>query len=114
MDRDFSAYTDQWEYLSAIRKVALEDVEYILSKHSAALELSKTSETKPWETPKPVKISFEDFEKEITISKKNRLYVPLDVLSPKVVNHIKRLAAFHNPKYYELLNARKGVAGAGK
>lgn len=114
VDRDFSAYTDQWEYLSAIRKVALEDVEYILSKHSAALELSKTSETKPWETPKPVKISFEDFEKEITITKKNRLYVPLDVLSPKVVNHIKRLAAFHNPKYYELLNARKGVAGAGK
>lgn len=109
VDRDFIAYKDQWEYLSSIRKVSLENVECVLSRHSSALELSATSETKPWETPKPAKISFEDFEKEITVTKANRIYVPLDGLSPKVVNHIKRLAAFHNPEYYELLNARLPV-----
>ncbi len=68
---------------------------------------TKSSEDKPWETPKPKEISFEDFTGEVEIVKANRIYLPLSRLSAKAVSHIKRLAAFHNPKYYELLNARK-------
>lgn len=109
VDRDLTAYEDQWKYLISICKISCAEIDNVISTHSPTLELSSTSEAKPWETPKPTKVSFEDFEKEIIVVKANRLYIPIDSLSPKAINHIKRLASFRNPKYYELLNARLPV-----
>ena len=107
VDDSFTAYEDQWQFLSSVHKLSLEGIDKQISSHVCELDLSKSSEDKPWETPKPKEISFEDFSGEVEIVKANRIYLPLSRLSAKVVSHIKRLAAFHNPKYYELLNARK-------
>lgn len=107
VDDSFTAYEDQWQFLSSVHKLSLKGIDKQISSHVCELDLSKSSEDKPWETPKPKEISFEDFSGEVEIVKANRIYLPLSRLSAKVVSHIKRLAAFHNPKYYELLNARK-------
>ncbi len=107
VDDNFTSYDDQWQFLSSIQRLSPEDIDKQISAHVCELELSKSSEYKPWETPKPKEISFEDFTGEVEVVKANRIYLPLGRLSAKAVSHIKRLAAFHNPKYYELLNARK-------
>ncbi len=107
VDDNFIAYEDQWQFLSSVQKLSPEDIDKQINAHVCELELSKSSEDKPWETPKPKEISFEDFTGEVEIVKSNRIYLPLGRLSAKAVSHIKRLAAFHNPKYYELLNVRK-------
>ncbi len=107
VDDNFVAHDDQWQFLSSTKKMTLEEINNQTGSHVCEPELSKSSEDEPWETPKPKEISFEDFSGEVEVVKANRIYLPMGRLSAKAVSHIKRLAAFHNPKYYELLNARK-------
>ena len=64
-------------------------------------ELSKTCEEKPWETPHMDAVQFEDYPKQIVLTRANMLYVPLANLSAKCVNVFKRIAAFRNPEFYE-------------
>ena len=101
VDENFQPYPDQWAFLLSIQKLSEATVDYILKKHASALiELTKSSEGKPWETPKPETIVQWDFPTSITLTKANMLYIPLPRLSAKVVNYFKRIAAFHNPEFY--------------
>jgi len=63
--------------------------------------LSKTSESKPWETPQMDATQSENYPKQIVLTRANMLYVPLVNLSAKCVNVFKRIAAFRNPEFYE-------------
>ena len=107
VNETFTPYLDQWAFLSSISKLSVAEISAILEKHNLSLALSSSTETKPWETPKPDRISFEDFDGPITIVRANGIYVPIHRVSGKVLRHLKELASFRNPKYYELLNARK-------
>ena len=68
-------------------------------------ELVKSSEAKPWEVPTLESIVKSDFPSRISLTRANMLYIPLNGISAKVVNHLKRIAAFHNPEFY----ARQGM-----
>ena len=107
VDESFEAYQDQWSLLSSARKLTVSELKAILANNAYQIELSSSSETKPWETPKPDRISFEDFQSPVKLIKANGVYVPIKSVSGKVLRHLKGLASFRNPKYYELLNARK-------
>ena len=50
-----------------------------------------------------------DFPKSITITRSSGIYIPTLGLSAKVVNHLKRLAAFKNPEFYAKLGMRLPV-----
>jgi len=102
VDENFEQYPDQWKYLRSVKKLPAETVESLLKLHAGQPdygELSKASESKPWETPQPTTLTKEDLPSEITIVKSNMLYIPTKALSPKVVNHLKRIAAFKNPEF---------------
>lgn len=101
VDKNFQSYSDQWAFLLGIQKLSESSVDAIIQKHASALvELTKSSEGKPWETPKPEAIAQSDFLTSITLTRANMLYVPLSCLSAKTVNYFKRMAAFHNPEFY--------------
>ena len=68
-------------------------------------ELSSTNESKPWEIPVPHKISHKDFSTNLILIRSNKLYIPLNRLSSKATNHLKRIASFKNPVFY----ARQGM-----
>lgn len=99
---EFVPYSDQWTYMQHITRVKEAQVDEILSQHNAAElgELSKTSESKPWETPKPQLLTTDDFPSTLIITRANALFVPLNGVSAKVINHLKRLASFRNPEFY--------------
>ena len=103
VDEDFNVYADQWEVLSQIHKMSEVEIDSLLQQHLVPSlgELSKTSETKPWETPKSELIQAEDYPSEIVLTRANMLYVPLAGMSAKCVNVFKRMAAFRNPEFYE-------------
>lgn len=107
VDEDFVPYKHHWTVLASVQKLSGTEVSIILSQHDSRLELSSSSDTKPWETPKPDRLSFEDFDGPVKLIRANGIYVPLKSVSGKVIRHLKGLASFRNPKYYELLNARK-------
>ena len=103
VDESFEPYADQWEYLMHVKKLTELALEDILKRTANTLslgELSKTSESKPWEVPRAPQITRMDFSSELTITKANMLYIPLRQLSSKVLNHLKRIASFRNPEFY--------------
>ena len=101
VDEDFNVCPDQWEFLQNIRKISEVTIDGLIEKHCSPLgELTKSSENKPWEVPTAESIVKSDFPSSITLTRANMLYIPLAGLSAKVVNHFKRMAAFHNPEFY--------------
>ena len=109
VDDNFEPYADQWVYLQGILKMSLAQVEKCVNLHCSTEplgELSKSKESAPWERPVPKPMDKSDFPKEITIVRSDGVYIPLDGLSSKTVNHFKRLAAFKNPEFYAKLGMR--------
>ena len=99
----FESFLDQWEYLLNIDKLSESALEAILKQTANMLplgDLSKTSESKPWEVPMTTSIQKSDFSSEIVITRSNMLYIPLNQLSSKVLNHLRRIASFRNPEFY--------------
>ena len=109
VDTDFVEIPDQWEYLAEIKRVSSTLLDELLLSHSGILDLSKSSESKPWETPKPVNISFEDFLEKVIVTKANMIYIPRKGISGKALNHLKRTAAFSNKEYWKKLGSRLPV-----
>ncbi|MCM1067492.1 MAG: DEAD/DEAH box helicase family protein [Muribaculaceae bacterium] len=109
VDDNFIPYPDQWAYLQQMMKMSLAQVDSTLSLHTNQEPLgalSKTSESAPWERPEPRPMKPGDFPKTIVITRSSGLYIPMAGLSAKVVNHLKRMAAFKNPEFYAKLGMR--------
>ena len=103
VDDNFQPYTDQWAYLQNVKKLSetmLDEIVCKLGNTQPMGELSKTSESKPWELPVAPQISPMDFGSALSIIKSNMLYVPLKGVPAKVLNHFKRMASFKNPEFY--------------
>ena len=99
----FESFPDQWEYLLNVGKLSASALEVILKQTANIMplgDLSKTSESKPWEVPTTAKIEKSDFSSEIVIMRSNMLYIPLSQLSSKVLSHLRRIASFRNPEFY--------------
>jgi superfamily II DNA or RNA helicase len=109
VDENFDPYPDQWEYLLSVGKVPITLVDKLLMEHAGKSDfgaLSTTSEAKPWEAPIPTPMSKGDMPSELTIIRSNMLYISLKELSPKVINHLKRIASFKNPEFFAHLGMR--------
>lgn len=108
---DFVPFADQWEYLQRMTKMTAAEVERLVSRYDKGPlgELSKSSESAPWERPQPRPMTKADFPKSITITHSSGIYIPTLGLSAKVVNHLKRLAAFKNSEFYAKLGMRLPV-----
>ena len=111
VDNDFKPFADQWTYLQEMKKMLRADVERLVSRcdKEPLGELSKSSESAPWERPQPKSMTKADFPKRITIIRSSGIYISTRELSAKAVNHLKRLAAFKNPEFYVKLGMRLPV-----
>ena len=111
VDDDFIPFTDQWEYLQGMTKMTAAEVEKLVTRYDREPlgELSKSSESAPWERPLPKPMNKADFPKSITIIRSSGIYIPTKDLSAKAINHLKRLAAFKNPEFYAKLGMRLPV-----
>ena len=104
VDEHFEPFSDQWEYLLNVKKFSETALDDFLKRNSNIQPLgvlSKTSEKKPWEVPVETKIEKTDFSSELVLTRSNMLYIPLSQLSPKVLNHLRRIASFQNPEFYK-------------
>ena len=113
VDDEFFAYRDQWAYLAQVQKIEEQKVDVILQNHihEDLGVLSTSSESKPWVIPVPQNINSADFTKAITITVADKIYIPLNSISAKVLNHIKRIAAFRNPEFYKKQAMRMSTYG---
>ena len=106
IDEKFQIIEDQWEFLSSIKKLTLENVESFITELGPGNELGilkKDDEEEniiPWESKKEVLIK-KDFPESIEVVNANMLFIPQTGFSQKALNRIKRLAAFKNPEFYK-------------
>ena len=104
VDEIFEPYSDQWSYLASIKKMSPEEINTIVATLCTSDELgamSKSSEYKPWEVPAPIQLSSSDFIcQPLEIVRANMLYISTNDISPKLINHLRRIAAFKNPEFY--------------
>jgi len=117
IDEHGKAFDDQWAFLSAIRKLAEDELEMLTASLSHGNELGELKSTtdeaqeeqKPWEAKK-VKLRQSDFPKNLEIVKANMLFIPKKGISQRALNQLKRLAAFQNPEFYKAQAMRLSVA----
>ena len=65
---------------------------------------------KPWKSRKPTtKLSRLDFPGKVCITRANMLYINKEGISNFALNTLKRLAAFRNPKFYQLQAMRRST-----
>ncbi len=102
VDDNFLPFKDQWAYLYQIKKITETFVDTLLAKHQEEDfgVLATSTETKPWDIPIIHNATKEDFNGKIGIVKSDMIYIPLKSVSAKVINHMKRIAAFKNPEFY--------------
>ncbi len=107
VDENFTAYTDQWAYLSSVKRLVTSDVDKVIDKFHFAGELGTLAtiddeeEKKPWEKAKPENLSRNDFPDKVNIVRAGMLHVEKKGISQRALNRIKRLAAFKNPEFYK-------------
>lgn len=84
------------------KKLNEHDLDMLLARHRQEDfgSLATSSETKPWVLPVSQDVTQKDFNGKLKIKKSDRLYIPLNSISEKVANHLKRIAAFKNPEFY--------------
>ena len=105
VDEMFQPFTNQWVYLSTMRKLGAEDVDALIKAHSHGDALGNLcvveSTSKPWERQKKVALSALDFYGVQHIVRANMIYIPANGFAPRVRNQLLRLAAFRNPDFYK-------------
>lgn len=113
VDENFCPFSDQWAFLSSVKKFEKEKAESLAAELSKSGELgisiTDNEETKPWETKTKEIVISDDFPKTVNVVKANMLYVPTSGFSSTAKNQIKRLAAFKNPDFYRAQKMRLPV-----
>ncbi|MBI4824940.1 MAG: DEAD/DEAH box helicase family protein [Nitrospirae bacterium] len=120
LDDDLIPYSDQWAYLSEVKKLSLKDIQSFVEqvtrgKDIMDINMSQTDEeVRPWERSPSGSHKFEklscQFPSEINIVLANRVYIRKDGLPSQLLNKIKRLAAFQNPEFYKKQSMRLSTA----
>ena len=105
VDENFESFSDQWAFLSTLRKISKSEVENLIIELCKGNELgelkAEEEEQKPWDKTKPVtKLNKSDFPKHIEVVKANMLFIPKAGISQRALNRLKRLASFKNPVFY--------------
>ena len=112
IDDDGNAYPDQWAYLSSLEKMSLSEVEAAISRigiFPLGDLIPEDGEEKPWNHHRDNRILQDDPTKSIHCVIADRIYISTDNVSSAVQNHLKRLAAFRNPEFYQKQAMRMAV-----
>ena len=109
VDEDWQPYEDQWQTLLAVHKISRTTIEAKIEEWSKqgvlGLLLPKDAEDNPQKgTPwkkKAAGLHKEDVIGPLMLTLADGLYIPKDVLKPRIQNQFRRMAAYANPEFYK-------------
>lgn len=124
VDEGLVPYSDQWAFLSGIRRMETSRVEKIVQEASQtggllgvrmSLTDERAEEEDPWTMPpsrrhrqRPVAGAFPE---TVRMVRSDMLYMDKEGLPPVLLNRIFRLAAFQNPEFYKAQGMRMPTFG---
>ncbi|MFA1819379.1 DEAD/DEAH box helicase family protein [Virgibacillus oceani] len=92
VDENFNAYSNQWQYLSQIKKMSEVEVKEIIKEPGETEFATQVNERAASQTKIP---------KKLEISIKNGIHIPTTDLPINFLKQIANLGKFNNPKYYQ-------------
>ena len=106
VDESFTAYPDQWAFLSALPRISESTLTELLASQRGLSDtgnLVEDGKEKPWEKTRKQEhtITKRDFPLTVSLTLADQLYVEKAGISQAALNRIKRLAAFRNPDFYK-------------
>ncbi len=121
LDRDFEPYSDQWAFLSSLRRLSPTEVTLATDEASRRgrviglrLPLEERDE-EPWLAPPSRRLPLPEISgampERINAVLGDQLYIPRADLPPGLVNRLIRVAAFQNPAYYSAQAMRRSTFG---
>lgn len=123
LNADLIPYSDQWAFLSGIRRMQFVDVEAIVcdaerSDKIIGVRRSVTDDElaeDPW-TLSPSKKKKDEpilgpLPQSVRVTRSNLVYVEKEGLPPAILNRLHRLAAFQNPEFYRAQAMRLSIFG---
>ncbi len=115
VDESLTPYQDQWAFLAVVRRLTSDNLKQLISilapgNELGSLKRDEESDEKPWEVKNPL-LNCEEIPPIIKVVRGNMLYISKQGLSDRVLNQIKRLAAFRNPEFYKAQAMRMSTFG---
>ncbi len=106
VDKNWIPYEDQWSRLKNIKKLSNTEISEKISQwctgKSTLGVLSENDETKPWAKIRSF-LDSEDSEGCMEITLANGIYIKKQNLKPRLLNLLRREAAYSNPEFYKKL-----------
>ena len=111
LDSAFVPWTDQWAFLTSVRKIARSQLEQIVEDAErrgrilgVRLPLQDDEEVEPWTAPPSRRREAPlvgDLPASLELVLGNQIYILKQELHPGLRNRLLRLAAFQNPEFYK-------------
>jgi len=111
LDSAFVSWTDQWAFLTSVRKIARSQLEQIVEDAERRgrilgirLPPQDDEEVEPWTAPPSRRREAPlvgDLPASLELVLGNQIYIPKQELHPGLRNRLLRLAAFQNPEFYK-------------
>jgi superfamily II DNA or RNA helicase len=123
LDANFNPHSDQWAFLSSIRRMTLVEVENTVSEFARSGDIvgvrrSVTDDEPtedPWTLPSSRKKKDEiisgPLPPKVRVVRSNLIYVEKEGLPSAMLNRLHRLAAFQNPEFYRAQAMRLSTFG---
>ncbi len=116
LDDALEPYPDQWQYLARIERLGgarlRELVALAAHREGGVLGVADSDEQpgEPWRAPTDAQLPLlGPVPDQVVVTLRQQLYVPHAGLPPRLVDRIRRLAAFANPAFYERQRLRLPV-----
>ena len=126
VDESLSPYPDQWAYLASVSKIPPTHIEAIVSQAETEGDLLGTRQLKPLNIDTPEPWTLKPSQKfcaqpltgilppNIQVARANQLFIEKKGLPPSLINRLIRLAAFHNPEFYQAQARRFSTYGKSR
>ena len=113
IDASLIPFPDQWAFLASIRRLSYAEIATILDRHCPQKDIPALSDTEEIEiinAEAPLDSSFISLEgchtDEIKIILDSQVEIDISALPARLINALKRVATFANPKFFELQRLR--------
>jgi hypothetical protein len=123
LDDDFQPYSDQWQFLSTIKRISTRDVEQVINEALRNSEIigvrasltDEQADEDPWTLPpsrkridKPITDPLPEI---VRVVRGNLIYIEKAGLPSSMLNRLVRVAAFQNPEFYRAQGMRLSTFG---
>lgn len=107
VDRNFEVYGNQWDALRNTGKLSENTLDDLLGAFGENYDtgIVKNSITNSSHTPAGSLVAT-DFSQPLIVTVSDQIYIPLESVSAKALNRLKRMASFKNPEYYKAQRMR--------